>query len=349
MHMHSRWIPRPSASSPLNNRAHPMANTNQAPDLESLHHVAEQVRIMNENIAHLIQYLAITNPPPPATEPVPAGRSCRSRRSGDDESQSHQSTGQARNRRRRSPSVRSKRERSPTSLESRSSNRTPKVEGEEIRRHGRSPRLDDQAPKHRGRSTTQKIKDLDARIDAINIGTGALVIVEALIKQIEAPFTEKVMRTKVSSRFKLPTQLGVYKGKTDPMDHLDSYKNLMSLQGYSDEVMCKPFFATLNGSARSWFRKLSSGTIDSFGNLSRLFVANFMSYQVRKKYASYLFTIHQKKSESLKDYIKRFNQAVLEVKDPSDKVVIMAMMEGLRSGTLFDSLSKNVHATLSAL
>ena len=80
-----------------------MANTNQAPDLESLHHVAEQVRIMNENIAHLIQYLAITNPPPPATAPVPAGRSCRSRRSGDNESQSHQSTGQSRNRRRRSP------------------------------------------------------------------------------------------------------------------------------------------------------------------------------------------------------------------------------------------------------
>ena len=61
------------------------------------------------------------------------------------------------------------------------------------------------------------------------------------------------------------------------MDHLDSYKNLMSLQGYSDEVMCKAFSTTLNELARSWFKKQPPRTIDSFGDLSRLFVANFMS------------------------------------------------------------------------
>ena len=47
--------------------------------------------------------------------------------------------------------------------------------------------------------------------------------------------------------------------------------------------------------------------------------------------------------------MKRFNQAILEVEDPSDKVVIMAMMEGLQPDPLFDSLSKNVPETLSAL
>ena len=51
----------------------------------------------------------------------------------------------------------------------------------------------------------------------------------------------------------------------------------------------------------------------------------------------------------MKDCIKRFNQAFLEVEYPSDKIVIMAMMEGLRPGPLFDSLSKKVPATLLAL
>ena len=74
-----------------------------------------------------------------------------------------------------------------------------------------------------------------------------------------------------------------------------------------------------------------------------------MSSQVRQKNVSHLFTIHQKESESLKDYVKRFNQAVLEVETPSDKVVIMAMMEGLRPGPLLDSLSKNVPKKLSTL
>ena len=74
-----------------------------------------------------------------------------------------------------------------------------------------------------------------------------------------------------------------------------------------------------------------------------------MSYWVRQKNASHLFTIHQKEIESLKDNVKRVNQAILEVKDPSNKVVIMVMKEGLRPGPLFDSFSKNVLETLSTL
>ena len=67
---------------------------------------------------------------------------------------------------------------------------------------------------------------------------------DALIKQTEPLFTDRVMKVRVSSKFKLPSQLEVYEGNTNSMDHLDSYKNLMSLQGYSDEIMCQAFFST---------------------------------------------------------------------------------------------------------
>ena len=63
----------------------------------------------------------------------------------------------------------------------------------------------------------------------LSILGGTPVTIDALIKQIEPPFTRSVLRDRVSSRFKLPTHLGVYEGKTNPMDHLDSYKSLMSL------------------------------------------------------------------------------------------------------------------------
>ncbi|GFY90928.1 hypothetical protein Acr_07g0011240 [Actinidia rufa] len=198
-------------------------------------------------------------------------------------------------------------------------------------------------------STSQKIRDLDARLDAINTGASAPITMDTLIRQTELPFMERILRARVSSRFKLPTQLGIYEGKTDPIDHLDLYKSLMSLQNCSDEVMCMAFSATLKGVVRSWFRKLPPRTVDSFGDLKRLFIANFMSYRTRQKNASHFFTVHQKEIEGLKEYVKRFNQAVLELEDPSDKVVIMAMMERLRLGLLFDSLSKNVPETLFAL
>ncbi|GFZ16171.1 hypothetical protein Acr_25g0005800 [Actinidia rufa] len=265
--LRSRCLPRPSASSHLDNRARPMANISQASNLEGLHHeihgMAEQMRIMNENNACLIEHLIANNPPPPAS-PAP---SHRSHRFGDNESQNHH-------------------------------------KGKEVRRRGRSPRRNDQVPKHQEESTTHKIRYLDAKIDAINIGASAPVTIDALIRQTEPPFTERIMRTRVSFKFNLPTQLGAYEGKTDHMDHLHSYKSLMSLHGYSDEVMCKAFSATLKGSARTWFRKFPLGTINSFGDLSKLFVANFICSRVRQKNASHLFIVHQKEIESLKDYIK---------------------------------------------
>ena len=63
--------------------------------------------------------------------------------------------------------------------------------------------------KHRDKSNTQRIRDLDAKIDAINIGVNAPVTRDTLIRQTEPPYTKRVMRTKISSKFKLPSQLEV--------------------------------------------------------------------------------------------------------------------------------------------
>ena len=134
-----------------------------------------------------------------------------------------------------------------------------KTEGDETRRRGRLPYRDDRALRWQDESTTQKIKDLNARIDAINTSVNTPVTVDALIKQTEPPFTDRVLKVRISSKFKLSSQLKVYERKTDPMDILDSYKNLMSFQENPKEIICKAFFATLKGSTRLWFRKLDSG------------------------------------------------------------------------------------------
>ena len=104
---------------------------------------------------------------------------------------------------------------------------------------------DDQTNRCRDKSTTQKIKDLDTQIDAINTTVKEPVTLNALTRHTKPPFMERVMKVRVSSRFKLPSQLRVYEGKIYPIDHLDSYKNLTMLQGYSNEVMCKVFLANL--------------------------------------------------------------------------------------------------------
>ncbi|GFZ21977.1 hypothetical protein Acr_29g0011390 [Actinidia rufa] len=182
MHLRSRNLPRPSASSPPGNKSHPMANPAQAPDLEGLHReihdMAEQMRIMNENNGRLMQLLAAANPPLPAAPLVPEG-------GGDAKHPS-------------------------SSLREKSSSESSKTPTRS--RRGRSPRRDDHV-RTRDKSTSQKIRDLNARLDAINAGVGAPVTVDTLIKQTEPPFTERILRARISSKFKIPAQLGIYEGK----------------------------------------------------------------------------------------------------------------------------------------
>ena len=45
-------------------------------------------------------------------------------------------------------------------------------------------------------------------------------------------------------------QVENYDGYKDPLDHLESFKTLMHLQGVPDEIMCRAFPTTLKGSAR---------------------------------------------------------------------------------------------------
>ncbi|GFZ05154.1 hypothetical protein Acr_17g0007260 [Actinidia rufa] len=184
-------LSRSSTGNPLDNKAHPMANTSQALDLEGIihremHEIAEQIRIMNEINACLVQHLATNNPPPPIA-PIPneADWARHSYRVGDQDSQSRHSTSQrnsAKSHPHQSMSLHSRHGRNFAMSESRSSSRILDTTGEETKRRGRSPCRDDQALKCRDKSTTQKIKDRDARIDAINTGTNGPVTVDTLIK-----------------------------------------------------------------------------------------------------------------------------------------------------------------------
>uniref|UniRef100_A0A2N9HA60 RNA-directed DNA polymerase n=1 Tax=Fagus sylvatica TaxID=28930 RepID=A0A2N9HA60_FAGSY len=77
------------------------------------------------------------------------------------------------------------------------------------------------------------------------------------------------------TKFKVP-QLETFDGFKDPLDYLDSFRTIMRLHGVSDEIMCRTFPTNLRGSARTWFNQLETGSIDTFAQLSRAFIDNFI-------------------------------------------------------------------------
>ena len=70
-----------------------------------------------------------------------------------------------------------------------------------------------------------------------------------LVHRIDSPFTVFVNSFPLPQKFRMP-QIESYDGAKDPLDHLESFKTLMHLQGVANESMCRAFHTTLKGPAR---------------------------------------------------------------------------------------------------
>lgn len=55
---------------------------------------------------------------------------------------------------------------------------------------------------------------------------------------------------------------------------------------------------------------------------------------------SYLLTIRQQEGEILRDYVKRFNEAVLEIDEADDQVIMTTFQAGLNNPDFVFSLGK---------
>ena len=70
-----------------------------------------------------------------------------------------------------------------------------------------------------------------------------------LVNRIDSPFTAFVNSFPLPHKFRMP-QIDNYDRFKDPLDHLETFKTLMHLQGVADEIMCRAFPKTLKGAAK---------------------------------------------------------------------------------------------------
>ncbi|XP_012849541.1 PREDICTED: uncharacterized protein LOC105969329 [Erythranthe guttata] len=125
----------------------------------------------------------------------------------------------------------------------------------------------------------------------------------------------------------------------DPAEHLSRFNNTASLHQLTEGVKCRAFVTTLAGPAQAWFGLLPPGSIHSFGQFAKAFMNQFTSSKKCKKTSLSLFSIRQKEKESLRNYIKRFTSATLEVPTTSDEVLMAALSQGLRDDEFFRALA----------
>jgi hypothetical protein len=90
------------------------------------------------------------------------------------------------------------------------------------------------------------------------------------------PFLERVRAYTMPDKFKMP-RVEKYDGSRDLQAHLEAFREHIILHGTSDKIACRAFPLTLKGVAKNWFTGLPPKSVNTFKELGRLFLAQFLA------------------------------------------------------------------------
>ena len=77
--------------------------------------------------------------------------------------------------------------------------------------------------------------------------------------------------------------------------------------------MCKSFGSSLQGPALQWYTNLANNSISSFAQLMDTFVEQVCGSKKLEKLSSDLYRIQQRRTESLRNYVGRFNREKVSI------------------------------------
>ena len=130
-------------------------------------------------------------------------------------------------------------------------------------------------------------------------------ISRALRRATRLPFLEDIERAPMPSRFTRPP-FNSYDGKTDPIEHVGHYIQMMSLHTHNDALMCKVFPSSLGPIALRWFNGLWKGSIHSFAELIQEFGVQFVTCSRVPQLVDVLLSMKMKVGETFRSYASRY-------------------------------------------
>ncbi|GKD67647.1 hypothetical protein Tco_1321737 [Tanacetum coccineum] len=95
------------------------------------------------------------------------------------------------------------------------------------------------------------------------------------------PFTLRIRNFEFPKRIRMPSNVKTYDKSGDPEDHLKIFQTASKVERWAMPTWCHMFYSTLIGSTRLWFDELPPESIDSYIELRKAFIANFLQ---QKKY-----------------------------------------------------------------
>jgi hypothetical protein len=128
-----------------------------------------------------------------------------------------------------------------------------------------------------------------------------------------------------------------------------SYEATISSYGGNAAVMAKSFVMAVKNVAQTWYSSLRPGTITSWQKLKDMLVTSFQGFQTKPITAQALFQCTQDHEEYLQAYVRRFLRLRAQAPTVPTKIVIEAMIKGLRPGPTAQYFARKPPQTLEKL
>ncbi|XP_023928306.1 uncharacterized protein LOC112039659 [Quercus suber] len=171
----------------------------------------------------------------------------------------------------------------------------------------------------------------------------------ALRRAARSPFLAGIERAPTPDRFTRPP-FNSYDGKTDPVEHVSHYIQMMSLHTRNVALMCKVFPSSLGPTALRWFNGLRKGSIHNFAELIWEFRTRFVTCSRVPQPVDALLSMKMRVGETLRNYASRYWELYNEIGGGNKKIFASTFRMGLPEDSgLRESLTKKPPEDMSQL
>ena len=153
---------------------------------------------------------------------------------------------------------------------------------------------------------------------------------KALSQISKSPFTQEIEKAKLPRRFHQPT-FTMYNGRTDPVEHINQFKQKMIVHAQDEVLMCRVFPSNLGTMAMRWFDGLRTNSISSFKKLTQAFCPRFITYSRVPQPLDFLLSMSMREGEFVKAYSDRYCEMFNEIDGDFNDVAIKTFKVGLSS------------------
>ncbi|GJY48842.1 reverse transcriptase domain-containing protein [Tanacetum coccineum] len=141
---------------------------------------------------------------------------------------------------------------------------------------------------------------------------------------------------------RMPSHIKTYDGSEDPEDHLKIFQSAAKTERWAMPTWCHMFNSTLTGNARVWFDDLPKETIDSYDDLKKAFLENYLQQKKCIKDPVEIHNIRQRDGESTEEFVRRYKLECRDVKGAPECMKISGFMHGITNPELIKRLHDKI-------